>query len=112
MKSRRVQFLAIIATLIAVGAVLSFAARSGRGQSQSKKTESPVKPTILMTERKTAAGSKASSPFDSAAAQNAMLRNDLSWTFGGKQQHGWHLYDSLIRQTLDNTSESTTADFA
>ena len=112
MKNRRVQFLAIIATLIVVGAVLSFAASSGRGQSQSTKTESPVKPTVLMTERKTAAGSKASSPFDSAAVQNTTLKNDLTWTFGGKQQHGWHLYDSLIRQTLDTRSDSTTADFA
>jgi zinc D-Ala-D-Ala carboxypeptidase len=112
MKNHRVQLLAIIAALTVVGVVLSFGSRSGRSQSKNPKTESPVKPTVLVTESNAAANPKGSFPFAAAAAKNAILKNELSWTFGGKQQHGWHLYDLLIRQTLDTPSDSTTPDFA
>ena len=46
------------------------------------------------------------------AAQNAVLRNEVDWTFGGKQQRGWHLYDLLIGKTLDTSHDSVTNDFA
>jgi hypothetical protein len=32
---------------------------------------------------------------------NAVLRNELVWTFGGKQQRGWYLYEELIYRLLD-----------
>ena len=112
MKNRRVQFLAFIAALVVVGAVLSFGSRSSRGQSKNRKNESPVRRTVRITENTAAAGTKSSFPFAAAAAQNAILRNELTWTFGGKQQRGWHLYDLLIRQTLDTPDDSSTADFA
>jgi len=47
-----------------------------------------------------------------AAVTNTRLRNDLSWTFGGKSQRGWYLYDSLIRQTLRSESDVTSNNFA
>ncbi|HEU4506708.1 MAG TPA: D-alanyl-D-alanine carboxypeptidase family protein [Pyrinomonadaceae bacterium] len=53
-----------------------------------------------------------SNRFADAAAKNALLRNDLTWTFGGKQQRGWYLYDSLLTKTLNTSSDATTADFA
>jgi uncharacterized protein YcbK (DUF882 family) len=112
MKNRRVQFLAIIVALVVSGALLSFGSLSSRGQSKNPKRDSPVKPTVLVTENTTAAGTKSSFPFAAAAAQNAILKNELPWTFGGKQQRGWHLYDLLIRQTLNTPSDPSTADFA
>ena len=52
------------------------------------------------------------SPFAEAAAQNAVLRNELTWGFGSKQQHGWYLYDLLIGQTLNISRDASTGDFA
>jgi zinc D-Ala-D-Ala carboxypeptidase len=112
MKNRRVQFLAIIVALIVGGAVLSFGSRSSRGQSKKSKAESPVKPTVRITENSAAAGTKSSSAFVAAASQNTILRNELTWSFGGKQQRGWQLYDLLIRETLDTPGDPSTAEFA
>jgi zinc D-Ala-D-Ala carboxypeptidase len=50
--------------------------------------------------------------FGAAAAQNADLQNNLSWTFGGKQQRGWYLYVPLIRQLLGTESSPHEAEFA
>ena len=52
------------------------------------------------------------SSFAAAATTNATLRNELAWTFGGKQQRGWYLFDLLIGQTLDTKHDPTTSDFA
>ncbi len=53
-----------------------------------------------------------SSAFVAAATQNVQLRNELSWTFGGKQQRGWYLYDLLLSKTLNTQHEPGTSDFA
>jgi len=50
--------------------------------------------------------------FAAAATSNVTLRNDLTWTFGGKQQRGWYLYDLLIGETLNSSHDPTTSDFA
>jgi LAS superfamily LD-carboxypeptidase LdcB len=50
--------------------------------------------------------------FATAASTNVTLRNDLAWTFGGKQQRGWYLYDLLIGKTLDVKHDPFTSDFA
>lgn len=50
--------------------------------------------------------------FTTAATANSALRNDLPWTFGGKQQRGWYLYDLLIRKTLNTQDDPATSDFA
>jgi hypothetical protein len=97
-------------------AIISFEARIGRGQSQKNdaqnpRTESLVKPTVLATDRATTKG-VAPSPFAEAATQNFALRNELTWTFGSKQQHGWYLYDLLIGQTLKVPPAAATPDFA
>jgi len=52
------------------------------------------------------------SAFATAATTNVTLRNDLSWTFGGKQQRGWYLYDFLIGKTLNTKHDPITSDFA
>src|SRR5262245_20823483 len=81
-------------------------------------TTDPVKPTVVVSDpvKPTAVASDPVKPivttdpasvketamasFAEAATQNALLRNELTWTFGSKQQHGWYLYDLLIGQTL------------
>ena len=94
--------------LIAVG-VATVAARSSRGQSPSapQKTESLVKPTVL-----TPNPVRPSAPFAEASMQNGQLRNELVWTFGSKQQHGWYLYDSLIGQTFKMGFDPSSPSFA
>ncbi|HKG58947.1 MAG TPA: D-alanyl-D-alanine carboxypeptidase family protein [Pyrinomonadaceae bacterium] len=52
------------------------------------------------------------SAYAAAATTNVTLRNDLSWTFGGKQQRGWYLYDLLIGKTLNTKHDPITTDFA
>ena len=81
------------------------------GQSRRSKNEPAVKPAVRVIETANAATTK-SSAFSAAAASNAALRNELMWTFGGKQQHGWYLYDLLINKTLDSQHDTVTGDFA
>ncbi|HKS27713.1 MAG TPA: M15 family metallopeptidase [Pyrinomonadaceae bacterium] len=50
--------------------------------------------------------------FEAAAAQNRELQNNLSWTFGGKQQRGWYLYVPLIRHLIGTESSPDSAEFA
>ncbi len=47
-----------------------------------------------------------------AAQQNAQLREQLTWTFGGKEQHGWALYTPLLAHTLATEANADTSDFA
>ena len=115
MKNRKVHVVLIVATLVVVGIAVSAASLTGRGQAplsnhgQRSKTERTVK----MTDRpRPAESSNSSSAFNPAASQNASLRNDVTWTFGGKQQRGWGLYDLLIGRTLNTEHEPVTSDFA
>ncbi|HEU4765714.1 MAG TPA: hypothetical protein VFS77_00030, partial [Pyrinomonadaceae bacterium] len=106
MKNRRAYLLVVIAVLGAVVGGLSFKVRGSGNQSRSPKSESPVKTTVLNSSSK----SKAST--STSAARNDALRNDLSWTFGGKQQRGWYLYDLLLSETLKTNDEPHSDDFA
>ena len=81
------------------------------GQSTRTNKESAVKPVIRITERASSSNTK-NSAFTAATASNATLRTELTWTFGGKQQHGWYLYDLLINKTLDFEHDPITNDFA
>jgi zinc D-Ala-D-Ala carboxypeptidase len=108
MKNRKVHLLVIIVALAGVASVVAFAPRGSRGQSKTTKTSAPVKPTVLTSTTKP----KESSVSTLAAAQNLILRDELTWTFGGKQQRGWYLYDELLAQTLDTKDAPVTNDFA
>lgn len=103
MKNRGVHLSVIIAALAAAITVLSFTGRSSPTQSREAKGSSSV--------RKVAATSK-STALTPATAENSVLRNDVTWTFGGKQQRGWYLYDLLIGETLDTNDDPLTDDFA
>lgn len=107
MKNRKVHLLVIIVVFAAVASVVAFAPRGSHGQSRTKRTAAPIKPTVAST-----SASKAVSSFAAAAAQNSVLRNELSWTFGGKQQRGWYLYDHLLSETLSTNDAAVSDDFA
>lgn len=122
MKTLSFRIVQIIAVLALVTGVATWATRSSRGQSPAarnesqQKTESPkpetlVKPTVMTTER-APVNAAATSPFADAVAQNSLLKNNLIWTFGSKQQHGWFLYDLLIGRTLNLKPDASTNDFA
>lgn len=95
----------IVSVLAVASCVVAFAARSSRGQSSRPNRNSPVKPAVRISDSNPSA-------FTTAAGQNAVVRNELSWTFGGKQQRGWYLYDLLISKTLGTRDDPVTVDFA
>ena len=90
MKRVRVHIAIIVAALGVMAAVLSFPARSSSVNAPRPNADA----------------------FATAAARNSTLRNELSWTFGGKQQRGWYLYDFLLGKTLNTQHDTTTSDFA
>ena len=112
MKNRRVHFVLIVATLVVVGIVASAASLTNRGQAPRSKTERTVKMTDRPRPNETKAETNSSPAFNAAASQNVALRNDVTWTFGGKQQRGWHLYDLLIGKTLNADHDPVSNDFA
>ena len=97
-----------IALLVVVGlfGIVFFDSRIGHAQSptESKPSESDatsrVKPTVLLPNSSPNASSD-----KSFGPSNAELRDQLKWTFGAKEQHGWYLYTALIKRLL-NTDES------
>jgi LAS superfamily LD-carboxypeptidase LdcB len=94
-----------------------FEARPGRGQSQSPPkpsgvdTESKVKPTVLTPDPR-GASTRDEAALTASAARNTAFRNELAWTFGGKQQSGWYLYTALIGRTLPTDETSDSKEFA
>ena len=119
MQTLRFRIVQVLSVLVVVAGVAVLAVRSSHGQapaatkieSQNTKPDTLVKPTILATDRPVTKDARLS-PFAEAASQNTLLRNDLEWTFGSKQQHGWYLYDLLIGQTLNISHDASTNDFA
>ena len=87
-----------------IGVLVTFLAVAVSAQSP-RPTRRPVVNTSSIT-------STSAALFSAAATTNVSLRNDLTWTFGGKQQRGWYLYDFLIGKTLNTTHDPTTSDFA
>ena len=54
----------------------------------------------------------AGAAYVAAARQNATLRHQIDWVFGGKRQRGWWLYQSLIAQTVGAEAGAESGDFA
>ena len=123
MKTLSFRIVQLIAVLAIVTGVAALATRNSRGQSPAAKNEAQqktepaqkpetlVKPTVMTTDRAPVNAGVTSSFLD-AVAQNTLLRNDLLWTFGNKQQHGWFLYELLIGRTLNLKPDASTSDFA
>ncbi|HEU4795487.1 MAG TPA: D-alanyl-D-alanine carboxypeptidase family protein [Pyrinomonadaceae bacterium] len=119
MKSAKVHIALVLAVLAAAVIIVSLSAQSlsassGPGQASRAKTEPAVRPTsrTRTADRSNSTSRNTSAAFVAAATQNMQLRNELTWTFGGKQQRGWYLYDLLISKTLDTQDEPGTSDFA
>ena len=92
--------------LLATGLVILTALKTvtSLGQTKQSPGNSVVKPTADIR--------PVSGPFSTAAAQNAMLRNDLKWVFGGKEQRGWSLYTALIQNLINTSEEPDSSGFA
>ena len=67
--------------------------RSPNIKKSSANKSNSNQPGILKTNLDT-------SEFAAAAKQNAVLKQNLEWAFGGKQQKGWYIYQPLICQTI------------
>src|SRR3954469_10085481 len=108
MKHSRIHIPLSVAFIIMAVGISIVVTRPSRGQSPAtQKTESLVKPTVLVP-----SAAKPAAPFAEASAQNIQLRSGLLWAFGSKQQHGWYLYDSLIGQTFRMGFDSSSPTFA
>lgn len=112
MEKDRVHIAGIVAALAVVITLLSFAPRSSSGQSRRPKTASPVKPTAMVKTPATSPRANMSPALVAAVERNTILRNELSWIFGGKPQRGWYLYNLLIAQTLKTGDDAVSSDFA
>jgi zinc D-Ala-D-Ala carboxypeptidase len=112
MKNRRVHVLFIVATVVVVAIAVSAASLTSSGHTQRSKTERTVKMTDRPRPTETKAETNSSPAFNAASAQNATLRNEVTWTFGSKQQRGWHLYDLLIGKTVNTEHDPLSSGFA
>src|SRR3989442_13870834 len=102
MKKVKVHSVVTIAVFTSLVAIVSFEARTGRGQSQNQKndlqnlkSESLVKPTVLATDR-AATKVAAISPFAEEAARNLILRIILTLQLEEKHQLARTIVDLLI----------------
>jgi D-alanyl-D-alanine carboxypeptidase len=89
-------------------------AREGRKTVRFGTGVSRVKTTSAVRE-KPVGDSRESSPSSSirlAAPRNALLRSELNWTFGGKQQRGWRIYEPLISRLLQTQYSAASEGFA
>lgn len=77
--------------------------RPGTGDSRVKATAKPVG---------TSRESSSDSLLRLAAPRNAALRRELSWTFGGKQQWGWQIYEPLMGRLLQTQHAASSEGFA
>jgi uncharacterized protein YcbK (DUF882 family) len=86
-----------------IGVIVTALAVAVSAQSPRPTKKSPVTRTSSIT---------STAAFGTAVTANTTYRNDLTWTFGGKQQRGWYLYDLLIGRTLNTDDDPGTSDFA
>lgn len=112
MNKNRVHIEVIVVALAVVITLLSFAPRNSSGQSRRPRSKSPVKPTGMVKNSTTTSNANASLAMVAAAERNKILRNELHWTFGGKPQRGWYLYNLLITQTIRTDDDAVSSDFA
>lgn len=50
--------------------------------------------------------------YENAARRNADLKMNLVWSFGGKAQRGWYLYEAMLAELLQLESNANAIDFA
>ena len=94
--------------LVATGLLVLTALKTVTSIGQTKQSlgNSTVKPTADIRP------TSVPDPFLEAAAENSVLRNDLKWVFGGKEQRGWSLYTPLIQNLINTPADPDSAGFA
>jgi len=118
MKYFRVHLALFFVALAVFFAVIFLYSKTSRGQSQDAGkpgVKQILKPIAADNDKRGADAAKVehdSAEFGVAASRNSVLRTELSWTFGGKQQHGWYLYTPLINQLLDSEYDTGSDNFA
>ncbi|MFL6257060.1 MAG: D-alanyl-D-alanine carboxypeptidase family protein [Pyrinomonadaceae bacterium] len=118
MKQKKTHLVVFAVALAALVGLMTLVARTGYGQSQAEEKASvtPVLKPMALVEKRTAAADasekKETSLFAEAATRNTLLKYELSWAFGGKQQRGWYLYTPLISRLLETEGEAAGSDFA
>lgn len=104
--------------LISLAALVIFSFSNvllSRGQSHDSGKPTRIKRTAAIRSKTLGGGTENSTPasaFRLAASNNVLLNRKLSWTFGGKQQIGWYLYEPLIRRLLKTENDFTSEAFA
>jgi D-alanyl-D-alanine carboxypeptidase len=118
MKQKKTQLAVFALALAALVGLVTLVSRTGYGQSQvvEKAAATPALKPLALVEKRTAvaaaAEKKDSTLYAGAAARNTILKYELSWAFGGKQQRGWYLYTPLISRLLETEGEAAGSDFA
>ncbi|MET0624093.1 MAG: M15 family metallopeptidase [Pyrinomonadaceae bacterium] len=130
MKQKKTHLVVSSLALAALVGFVTLVARTGYGQAQTEAQATAARPLALVPEKSAVAAvpaattdatekgghvhadEKGASLFAAAAARNMMLKYELSWAFGGKQQRGWHLYTPLISRMLEMDAGGAADDFA
>jgi hypothetical protein len=137
MQHKKTHLVVFCVALVVLAALVALVARTGYGQSQLKGQSSSgssvgsgLQPAAAMRERRAAAteatagaatsttgaststNASGASLFAAAATRNTLLKYELSWAFGGKEQRGWYLYTPLISRLLATDKDAATSDFA
>ena len=129
MKQKKTHLVVSLLALVALACLVTFVARTGYGQAQTEAQATAARPLALMPEKsatsETIAADASSKPtavvpsdekgaslFAFAAERNTLLKYELSWAFGGKQQRGWYLYTPLISRMLETKGEAAGDNFA
>lgn len=111
-------FVVSLAALASVAAIVPRQPRALTGASNFASTPPALEtatgnvPTVEIVAPDETSESIASSFAQTAAEQNAALKDELRWTFGGKPQRGWAIYTPLIQRLLETDEAATTAGFA
>jgi len=118
MKQKQTHLAVFAVALAALVGVVTLVSRTGYGQQSQaagQAAASPALKPLALVEKRTAvaaAEKKETSLFAGAAARNTVLKYELGWAFGGKQQRGWYLYTPLIARLLEAEGEAAGSDFA
>ena len=117
MTGSKKEFSIVALTLLALGALACALAWPGysQGVAQTSKSQTAIAAPDSSLVKKTIQplAAMTSEPVWAASArQNSLLRDQLTWVFGGREQRGWALYTPLIARTLDTNAPADTSDFA
>ena len=99
-------FVAALFGIVCFDSTIASAQSPTESKSSENDTKSRVKPTVLIP------NNSSSASLNSAVVRNEELRDQLKWTFGAKEQHGWYLYTALIKRSLNTEQGPASPGFA